>query len=229
MPSNTEKNSNIKTDARNDGKNNINPPDSAQNTTSSFPKIIDFEETKKYNEKNDPPLIDLKVTNPVTYLKLFLKKLILNEGIDLRIKIRPFTVILIVLFISGTGFTLGTFGVFFPAMRTFEKAPYVHIPASPTYRSTFYGTLGKSESGYYYLFLEGSQVINLEISTNVNLKKYLGKRLLASGIYYKGTNTLEVSKANSLELLPTSPVAIPTFVATPTSFATPTTYTSEVD
>lgn len=207
----------------------IKANNSSKTVSSSFSKVIDFEETKKYSEKNDPPLIDLKVTNPVTYLKLFIKKLFANEGIDLRLKIRPFTAILIVLFISGTGFTLGTFGVFFPALKTFQKEPFVQIPASPTYISTFYGTLGKSESGLYYLLMEGSQVINLNISANVNLKKYLGKRLLASGIYYKNTNTLEVSKANSLELLPTSPVAIPTFVATPTSFATPTTYTSEVD
>lgn len=41
-------------------------------------------------------MVDVKVTNPVTYLKLFLKKLLKNEGIDIRLKIKPLTVIAMV-------------------------------------------------------------------------------------------------------------------------------------
>ena len=50
---------------------------------------------------SDPPLIDVKVTNPVTYLKRWWKKIIGNEGMSITIKVRPITAILgITLFLA---------------------------------------------------------------------------------------------------------------------------------
>ena len=43
-----------------------------------IPSVVKVEQTSKYQEKEDPPLVDLKVTNPIAYLKLWLKKLLKN-------------------------------------------------------------------------------------------------------------------------------------------------------
>lgn len=51
-------------------------------------------------------LINLKVKNPVTYLKIWWKKVMSKEGIDLRFKIHPVTAILITAIIA-----LGSFGI----------------------------------------------------------------------------------------------------------------------
>ena len=61
----------------------------------------------------DPPLISVQVTNPVTYLKLWLSKILRNDEIYMSIKIRPSAIIsgaiaLAILF-GGFGFGLKYF------------------------------------------------------------------------------------------------------------------------
>jgi len=199
-------------------------PSSGSSSVPAVPNstpLLKVTQTNKYFAKNDPPLIDLKITNPVTYLKLFLKKLLANEGIDFHLKIKPFTVILIVLILSGTGYTLGAFGVFFPSLLIQKTDITVTPTPIAAYKSAFFGTLGKTASGHYYLMIVGSQVVNLEVSANVNLSHELGKRLLASGLYNHETNTLQVTQSSQLEVLPTAPQALPTLPATPTPSSTP--------
>jgi len=41
----------------------------------------------------EPLLVDVKVTNPVTYLRRWWEKVIGNEGISLSVKIHPLTAI----------------------------------------------------------------------------------------------------------------------------------------
>jgi hypothetical protein len=58
----------------------------------------------------DPPLISLQVTNPVTYLKLWLSKFLRNDEISLTIRIRPSalisTAIAIAILMGGLGVSL---------------------------------------------------------------------------------------------------------------------------
>lgn len=52
----------------------------------------------------DPPLVNIKVTNPVTYFKNWWSRVIGNEGIEMKasLKIRPLTAFLLLAFvISG--------------------------------------------------------------------------------------------------------------------------------
>lgn len=44
---------------------------------------------------DDKPLIQVTVSNPLTAFRLWLSKLVSNEGIDVKLKIRPLTAILI--------------------------------------------------------------------------------------------------------------------------------------
>lgn len=56
-----------------------NTPNSPNNP--NLPLPIQVTQNNKYSEKNDPPLVSVSVTNPITYLKLFIKRLFRNEGI----------------------------------------------------------------------------------------------------------------------------------------------------
>ncbi len=66
--------------------------------TSVLDSQVDFTVIKATVEKPDlrekeKPLVDLKVTNPITYIKSWWKKIIGNEGIEVKIKAKPLTVI----------------------------------------------------------------------------------------------------------------------------------------
>jgi len=55
----------------------------------------------------DPPLVDVKVTNPVTYLKKWWNKVIGNEGMEFRFRVKPLTAIAISLVVVTVAFGLG--------------------------------------------------------------------------------------------------------------------------
>lgn len=58
----------------------------------------------------EPPLIDIKVTNPLTYLRIWLSKFLKNSEISISIKIKPMALISIAIAIAiilgGTGFSI---------------------------------------------------------------------------------------------------------------------------
>ncbi len=105
----------------------------------NLPSPVAFTQNNKYSEKNDPPLVAVSITNPVTYLKLFLKRFLKNEGIDIHLKIKPLTVIACVLALStafGTGFNVAQ--MFFPT-----SSPILHRSI------TLQGNIQRSETGQY--------------------------------------------------------------------------------
>ena len=57
--------------------------------------------------EQDPPLVDVKVTNPVTYLKKWWNKVIGNEGMEFRFRVKPLTAIAISLVVVTAAFGLG--------------------------------------------------------------------------------------------------------------------------
>src|SRR5688572_745190 len=65
--------------------------------------------------QEDPPLVSVKVTNPITYLKLWWKEVIGNEGVEMKFKIKPLTALLLVsavtFILTGTGFSLGRISI----------------------------------------------------------------------------------------------------------------------
>jgi len=76
----------------------------------------------------------------------------------------------------------------------------------------------------YYLITTSAEAITLEVPVNIDLASFVGKRILASGNYNKGTRTLVVVDAQSMEVLPTKAVMIPTqtVTLTPTPERAPT-------
>lgn len=117
-------------------------------------------------------MVAVSVTNPITYLKLFLKRLLKNEGIDIRLKIKPLTVIAMVSALSvsfGAGFNVAQ--IFFP-----NSSPILHRAI------TLQGNIQKSETGQYYLSLPDNTLWTLRpTSNNINLSNLFNKQVLVKG------------------------------------------------
>lgn len=172
------------------------------------------------NLPSDPPLFSLKITNPVTYLKIWWQKVISNEGIDFRFRIRPLTAITLAVIIVSGSFSLRFLGrtplaPFLPLSPTPQIS---QIPPPPTPLDTaFTGTLRLSATTQkYYLLTPDSQAITLDVPPNVNLKNLVGRRIFAEGSFNKDTQTLKISDAKEMEILPSVIVPVPT-IATPSA------------
>lgn len=167
-------------------------------------------------KKEEVPLVFLKVTNPIVYIKKWWKSVIGNEGIDFHFRIRPLTAIALAAVIASIGFGVGV---------QIEPKPPTKSP-TPTpveWKETAYtGTLKYSEATQKFFLVTSSsaEAITLDIPDNLNLESLVEKRILAAGNYSKAQRVLVVADAKDLEVLPKSPVPIPTLSPTPT--ATPT-------
>lgn len=152
------------------------------------PNLIDIEQTDKY-QREDPPLIDLKVTNPVTYFKLWLKRLLKNEGIDLRVRIRPLTAIALGLafatFFAGTGFSVAK--IFFPNSSPILKREVI-----------YQGTVQKTDTGDYFISLPDSSLYKLR-SSKVDFNKYLNRQVLLKGNLGREPNIISVTNVMAFE------------------------------
>lgn len=171
----------------------------------------------------DPPLVDVKVTNPVTYIKRWWQKIIGNEGMELRFRVRPLTAIAISVVIASVAFGVGKFVL--PFTIPFLKYNPTPIPTQTpaAWRETAYtGTLQYSiPTNRYYLVTSASEAITLKVPTNIDLKDLVGRRILVAGKYNKSARILEVADTKSMEVLPKNPVAVPTITPTPTEIPKP--------
>lgn len=168
-----------------------------------------------------PPLVEFKVTNPVEYIKLWWKKIIGNEGVDFRLHFHPLTALLIALVIAGAFFGLGV---------KFEETPKPTPSNNPTSapsewkETAFTGTLQYSEtrSKYFLTTTSASEAISLQVPNNINLADLVGKRILVVGNYNKSDRLFIVTDTKNLEILPKSPVPVPTASPTPSPTPEPT-------
>jgi len=202
--------------------------------------VLTVKKLKPDLRKEEKPLIDVKVTNPITYIKSWWKRIIGNEGIELKIKVRPLTAIAIAIIVLTVSLGIGRFNLPFRLPFFEYSLKEEAFPKNFLFRETgFVGTLKFDASNRkYYLITESSEAINLEVPNNVELSLLVGKRIFATGKYYQDTRTLKVKSASDLEILPTgseniptmsvsltptnTPVATPTLILTPTSTSEPT-------
>lgn len=173
--------------------------------------------TTPQKKSNTPPLLDLKVSNPIVYIKSFWKKILGKEGIDISFRIHPLTAIAVATVIAAGSFGLGR--ITFPKIVTqyipsLAEAP-VPAPPDPWRDSAFTGILRYNNvSKRYYLTTASAEAISLEVPSNVDLRLQSGKRIFAAGKYNKETQVLKVSVASDIEILPTKVTPVPT-IATP--------------
>lgn len=181
--------------------------------------------------KLDPPLVSFSVTNPLTYIRKWWKAVMDGEGVDIKLKIHPLTAIAIVLAVGGVSFGIGRISLinqvarYIPILAT--PAPTLTPTPNPWRQAAFAGILRK-QGDKFYLIGEDPQAISLDVPSSVNLDKYVGRKILATGLYDPTSLILRVVEASDLELISGSepvptvvPTAIPTPVIMPTTQPSP--------
>lgn len=179
----------------------------------------------------DPPLVDVKITNPITYIKRWWKKVVGNEGMTLTIKVKPLTTIFIFAVTGSLIFGVGKFawpgGLKIPFLEFGDITEPTSTPkqSAETWKETAYiGTLKYSTSTQKYFLITTSAVeaITLDIPPNLNLSTLIEKRILVVGKYSRSLRVIQVFDAKDLEVLPTTPIPIPTNTPSPEPTQTPT-------
>ena len=81
--------------------------------------------------EKDPPIVDVKVRNPITYIKRWWKKVIENEGVYFSFRVRPLTTIAIALVVTSLTLGIGKFVLPF-SIPVFQYNPTPKEPILPT-------------------------------------------------------------------------------------------------
>ena len=181
------------------------------------------------NTTNPPDLVNLKVTNPLVYIKYWWKRILANEGLDMRVRAKPLTVFGLAIILFSGVFGLGgiVFPKFFPWMKFNSGivATATQTPQSEILKNTaLKGTLTKTNTNpvKFYLITTSTEAVTLEIPVGFNLSTLVGKRILVVGTYDSKNKILEVEDIQDLEVLSSTPIPIPTNTPSPKPTETPT-------
>lgn len=183
-----------------------------------LPPLIATNDSENFSKDTDPPVVNFKITNPVTYIKSWWKKIMGNEGIELsgHVKVRPMTAVAIPTFIILALVTGAiSVGVLVNYIANTPAAPFVPAALLPTpttdpWRESAFTGLVRQTGATYYLVTGDGEAITLSVPQNTSLQKYLGKRIFATGRYNSQTGVLIVNEASDLEVLPQNPSVVPT-------------------
>lgn len=193
--------------------NTPNPslPNESSAKSGFLPPIIEINQNTKPTEKEDPPLFGFFLTNPVTYLKKFLTKLLKRQMITLRIPVLALIVVMVGVGGFGVGFKSGlnyAVGKLFP-----NFSPILHRSI------TAQGIIQKSTNGYYLQANDKDKTLwTLQPkSKNINLADFQDQKVEVKGNMTPTPNLIEVSEITSFDIKPTP---VPT---TPSSQNTPNT------
>lgn len=187
-------------------------------------KLLTVKKEKPDLRKVEKPLIDVKVTNPITYIKSWWKRIIGNEGIELKIKVRPLTAIAIAIIVLTVSLGIGRFNLPFKIPFFDYSLNEEALPPNLINRDTAFSGILQFDSvtRKYYLITNTSEAIKLDVPDSLELSIFIGKRMFVTGEYYEDSRTLRVSVASDIEILPTETEAIPTSTTAPTITSTPT-------
>ena len=201
---------------------------SKEDPTNLPPISVSVNNPTSVNTTNPPDLVNLKVTNPLVYIKYWWKRIMANEGIDMRFRMKPLTVFGVALIAFSLAFGLGgvVLPTFFPWMKINDGtvATSTPTPQPELLKDTaLKGTLTKTNTNppKFYLITTSTEAVTLEVPVGFNLTSLVGKRILAVGSYDSKNKVLEVEDIQDLEVLSTTPVPIPTTTPTPKPTETP--------
>jgi hypothetical protein len=182
-----------------------------------LPPLISTSDSTIPQKDIDPPVVNFRITNPLTYIKAWWKKIMGNEGVELsgHIKVRPMTAVAIPTFIILALVTGAiSVGVLVNYIANTPAAPFVLAAFLPTpttdpWRDSAFTGLLRQTGATYYLVTGDGEAITLSVPQNTSLQKYLGKRIFATGRYNSQTGVLIVNETSDLEVLPLNPTIVP--------------------
>ena len=171
--------------------------------SSFLPPIIEINQNTKPTEKEDPPLFGFFLTNPVTYLKKFLSRLLKRQMITLRIPVLALLIIMVGLGGFGVGFKSGSNYILGKLFPNFSPILGRSITAQ--------GIILKSSKGYYLQANDKDKTMwTLNPATsNINLKDYENQKVEIKGKMTPTPYLIEVLEITSFEPKPTSAPAVP--------------------
>lgn len=177
---------------------------SPQTNHSVLPPLVEINQNTKPTDKEDPPLFGFFLTNPVTYLKKFLTKLLKRQMITLRIPVLALIVVMVGAGGFGVGFKSGlnyAVGKLFP-----NFSPILHRSI------TAQGIIQKSSSGYYLQANDKDKTLwTLQPkSKNINLADFQDQKVEIKGNMTPTPNLIEVSEVVSFESPSPTPLTTPT-------------------
>lgn len=191
--------------------NSINPPtppnpfipSNPTNPSSFLPPIIEVNNSTEPTYKKDPPAFGFFITNPVTYFKAFLNKLIKRQAITVKIPVLAIIVLMVGIGGFGVGFSSGmnwAFARLFP-----NYSPLLHREI------TVQGTIQKSSNpdligakGYALQANDKSKTIwTLQSkSANIKLADYVNQNVQVKGNLTPTPNLIDVTEVISFEIKP---------------------------
>ena len=103
----------------------------------------------------EPPLVDVKVTNPVTYLRRWWEKVMDKEGVYFSFRIHPITAFLIAFGLTAGIFSIGRYSVNIPFLKyEVEDTTKTSPTFEPIWKETaFTGKLQYSPVGSKYFLI----------------------------------------------------------------------------
>jgi len=185
-------------------------------------------QNQKVKTGDVPDLVNFKVTNPLVYIRAWWKRIMANEGLEFKFKAKPITAIAISIALFSLVFGLGgvVFPTLFPFLNITSSNNSVTItsptPTSDWRETALKGTLKKTTSVpiKFFLLTSSDEAVTLQAPDYITLDKLIGKRILATGSYSQKQKLLIIQDVQDLEVLPQTPLPIPT--STPTIAPTQT-------
>ncbi len=179
---------------------NIPNPSQPSNPPSILPPIIEVNQNTQPSSKKDPPLFGFFLTNPVTYFKAFLNRLIKRQAITIKIP-----VLAIIVFMVG----IGGFGIGFQSGTTWALAKLFPNYSPLLHREiTEQGIIQKSSKGYFLQANDKNErsssssktIWNLQsASANIKLADYVNQNVQIKGNLTSTPNLIEVSEVISFD------------------------------
>lgn len=141
-----------------------------------FVKII---KEKVDLRKKEQPLLDIKVTNPVAYIKTWWRRVMGREGIDFRFRIKPITAIGLAVVFSLVGFGTNKLSLHVVDIRK-DRAMIGRLYYSNTAQK-------------HYLITKDSTVISLTLPAYFDAGSFYKLDVLVEGKFSPNKNDLTVT------------------------------------
>ncbi len=138
----------------------------------------------KFAAGKEPDLINIRVTNPLTYFKLWLQKVLNNEGMDVRLRIHPLTMIIIAAAFAIGGFSIGRVTLLSQLSKT-PLAKYLSLPTDSQVLIKDVVYTGHIRylpaNNKYYLETASGDVVALSIPSALDISNSIGQKVLITG------------------------------------------------
>jgi biotin operon repressor len=159
-------------------------------------RMIDIEETKP---DDDDPLVEVRVMNPLAFLKKWLTELLKNEGIEVKlsIKLKPLTVLGIVLLLTTAGLGAKALGLAFKYTPFYESYRQLVTEPDTSRQAAFDGQIIVSDNQAYIVRVGEAEAVRL--IGELDWQTYDRGFVFVTGRYNPDTQTLQEVSIQELE------------------------------